>query len=221
MSASSRTDKVGYARVSTPDQKLDSQRDALAQAGCVKIFSDQVSGAKGDRPGWEQLIAYVRPGDQVVITELSRMSRSLVHLLEVVREFETQGIELISLREHINTSTATGRGFLAIMGAMAQMERELKAERTAAGRAAARARGRTGGRPRIALDKLEQARILYLHSDKTAAEVCRMVGIGRRTLFSYLARMKNREPVTSFASVETTTKSTIMPDRISSPVAAG
>jgi DNA invertase Pin-like site-specific DNA recombinase len=155
----------------------------------MKTFADQVSGLKADRPGWEQLMAYVRPGDTVVITELSRMTRSLVHLLEVVRDFEQREIELVSLREHIDTSTATGRCFLAIMGAMAQMERELKAERTAAGRAAAKARGRTGGRPRTDPDKLEQARILYLHSDKTAGDVCRTVGIGRRTLFSYLAQV--------------------------------
>jgi DNA invertase Pin-like site-specific DNA recombinase len=125
------------------------------------------------------------------------MSRSLPHLLEVVRTFEQQGIELISLREHLDTSTATGRCFLAIMGAIAEMERELKAERAAAGRAAAKTRGQTGGRPRIDPDKLEQARILYLHSDKTAADVCRMVGIGRRTLFSYLTQVKQRALITS------------------------
>jgi DNA invertase Pin-like site-specific DNA recombinase len=184
--------KVGYARVSTPDQKLDAQLDALAQVGCLKTFTDQVSGMTALRPGWEQLMAYVRPGDIVVITELSRMSRSLAHLLEVVRTFEAQGIELVSLREHMDTATATGRCFLAVMGAMAQMERELKAERTAAGRAAAKARGRTGGRPRTDPEMLEHARILYLHSDKTAAEVCRTVGIGRRTLFSYLAQIRKR-----------------------------
>lgn len=181
---------VGYARVSTPTQKLDAQLDALAQAGCVKTFTDQVSGVTTVRPGWEQLVTYVRPGDTVVVTELSRMSRSLPHLLDVVRLFEAQGVELVSLQEHIDTSTATGRCFLAIVGAMAQMERELKAERTTAGREAAKARGRTGGRPRIDPDKLEQARILYLHSEKTAVEVCRTVGIGRRTLFSYLTLTK-------------------------------
>jgi DNA invertase Pin-like site-specific DNA recombinase len=195
MSSLPRAYKVGYARVSSPAQKLDSQFDALHQIGCNKVFSDRVSGSKAERLGWEQLIAYVRPGDKVVITELSRMSRSLLHLLEVVREFETQGIELISLRENIDTSTATGRGFLAIMGVISQMERELKAERTAAGRAAAKARGRTGGRPRTDPDKLEQARLLYLHSDKTAAEVCQTVGVGRRTLFSYLAQMKSQKPI--------------------------
>jgi DNA invertase Pin-like site-specific DNA recombinase len=189
--------KVGYARVSTPDQHLDAQLDALAQAGCLKTFTDQVSGTTALRPGWERLMAYVRPGDMVVITELSRMSRSLAHLLEVVRTFEAQEIELVSLREHIDTATATGRCFLAMMGAMAQMERELKAERTAAGRAAAKARGRTGGRPRTDPEKLEHARILYLHSDKTAANVCRTVGIGRRTLFSYLAQIRRRADTTS------------------------
>jgi DNA invertase Pin-like site-specific DNA recombinase len=193
MAAASRAAKVGYARVSALDQKLDAQLDALTQVGCAKIFSDRVSGATADRPGWEQLMAYVRPGDAVVITELSRMSRSLAHLLEVVRTFEQQEIALVSLREHIDTATAAGRCFLAIMGAIAQMERELQAERTAAGRAAAKARGRTGGRPRTDPDKLEQARILYLHSGKTAGDVCRTVGIGRRTLFSYLARVKPRE----------------------------
>jgi DNA invertase Pin-like site-specific DNA recombinase len=189
--------KVGYARVSTADQKLDAQLDALAQAGCLKTFTDQVSGTMALRPGWEQLVAYVRPGDMVVITELSRMSRSLAHLLEVVRTFEAQGIELVSLREHIDTATATGRCFLAMMGAMAQMERELKAERTAAGRAAAKARGRTGGRPRTDPEKLEHARVLYLYSEKTAADVCRTVGIGRRTLFSYLAQIRKWENTTS------------------------
>ena len=193
MPASPRAYKVGYARVSSSAQKLDAQFDALKQTGCHKVFADCVSGSKADRPGWEQLIAYVRPGDRVIVTELSRMSRSLMHLLEVVKTFEHQDIEIVSLRENIDTSTATGRGFLAMMGVMAQMERELKAERTAAGRAAAKARGRTGGRPRTAPDKLAEARILYLHSDRTAAEVCHTVGIGRRTLFSYLAQVKRQE----------------------------
>jgi len=193
MPSSPRAYKVGYARVSSSAQKLDAQFDALKHIGCYKVFSDRVSGIKADRPGWEQLMAYVRPGDRVIVTELSRMSRSLLHLLDVVKTFAQQDLEMVSLREHIDTSTATGRGFLAMMGVIAQLERELKAERTAAGRAAAKARGRTGGRPRTAPDKLEEARILYLHSDRTAAEVCHTVGIGRRTLFSYLAQVKRQE----------------------------
>ena len=182
--------KIGYARVSTAGQNLDSQYDALTQAGCDKIFSDQVSGVKASRPGWDQLLEYLRPGDTVVVTELSRMARSLIHLLEVVRAFEEEEIELISLRENIDTSTATGRCFLSIMGAIAQMERELKEERAAAGRNAAKARGRTGGRPRTSKEKLEQARVLYENSDRTAAEVCRSLGIGRRTFFNYLSAIR-------------------------------
>lgn len=199
MPSSPRAYKVGYARVSSSDQKLDSQFDALKQTGCHKVFSDRISGIKADRPGWEQLMTYVGPGDSVIVTELSRMSRSLMHLLEVVQAFEHQGIELVSLRENIDTSPATGRGFLAMMGVISQMERELKAERTAAGRAAAKARGRTGGRPRTDPNKLEETRILYLNSDRTASQVCHTVGIGRRTLFSYLAQMKCREPVKSLS----------------------
>jgi DNA invertase Pin-like site-specific DNA recombinase len=201
MATEGRVCNIGYARVSTPGQKLDAQLDALTQAGCMKTFMDQVSGITANCPGWDQLMAYVRPGDTVVITELSRMTRSRVHLLEVVRDLEQREIELISLREHIDTATATGRCFLAIMGAMAQMERELKAERTAAGRAAAKARGRTGGRPRTDPDKLEQARILDLHSDKTAGDVCRTVGIGRRTLFSYLAQVRGQKGEHSFEGI--------------------
>lgn len=190
------TSKIGYARVSTAGQKLDSQHDALTQAGCNKVFSDQVSGVKASRLGWEQLLGYLRPGDTVVVTELSRMTRSLEHLLEVVRVFEEKKIELISLRENIDTSTATGRCFLSIMGAIAQMERELKEERAAAGRMAAKARGRTGGRPRTNKKKLEQARVLYENSNCTAAEVCQLQGIGRRTFFNYLSaiRKDSRQP---------------------------
>jgi DNA invertase Pin-like site-specific DNA recombinase len=179
--------RIGYARVSTLGQNLDSQVDALTQAGCLKIFSDRLSGVTQARPGWDALRAYLRPGDTVVVTELSRMTRSLLHLLELVKEFEAGKIDVVSLRENIDTTTAMGRCFLSITGAIAQMERELKAERAAAGRQSAKARGRTGGRPRTDSNKLEEARILYENSNKTAAEVCRSLGVGRRTLFSYLA----------------------------------
>lgn len=140
----------------------------------------------------DQLLAYIRPGDTLVITELSRMSRSLIHLLQIVRGLEERRVELKSLRENIDPSTATGRGFLSIMGVISQMEREIKAERAAAGRAAAKARGRTGGRPRTDPDKLEQARILYQHSDKSAAEVCKLFGFSRRTLFNSIVERKTR-----------------------------
>ena len=186
--------RVGYARVSSIGQNLDSQIDALSSVGCSKIFSDQQSGVSQKREGFLRLMEYLREGDSLVVTELSRLSRSLKHLLTVVESLEEKGVEIISLRENIDTQTATGRCFLSMMGAIAQMERELKSERAWAGREAAKARGRTGGRPRTELQKLEQARILYQNSDRTAKQVCQAVGIGRRTLFRYLAQKQNEQP---------------------------
>lgn len=186
--------RIGYARVSSAGQNLDAQRDALTCAGCAKIFADEMTGARMNRPGWEALLAYVRPGDALVVTELSRMTRSLLHLLETVQTLEERKIALVSLRENIDTGTATGRCFLSVMGAVHQMERELRAERAAAGRAAAKARGRSGGRPRTDLTKLEHAKILYEKTEKTAAEVCEMVGVGRRTFFAYLAGQRPGKP---------------------------
>lgn len=178
--------RVGYARVSSAGQNLDSQIDALEKAGCSKIFTDKITGSRMNRPGWEQLLEHLRAGDSLVVTELSRMTRSLLDMLQTSQQLETRQINLVSLRENIDTSTATGRGFLSMMGVIHQMERELKAERAAAGRAAAKARGKSGGRPRTDVGRLENARILYENSDKTAAEVCELTGVGRRTFFSYL-----------------------------------
>lgn len=189
------TKRIGYARVSSIGQNLDSQIDNLEKAQCGIIFFDQISGAKTDRPGWTQLMTYIRPEDSLVITELSRMTRSLMNLLEITRELEERQVEIISLRENIDTSTATGRCFLSMMGAIAQMERELKAERAAAGRLAAKARGRTGGRPKTDPAKLEHARVLYENSDQAASKVCSIVGIGKRTFFSYLAQKRKEEQI--------------------------
>ncbi|MEP6878465.1 MAG: recombinase family protein [Nitrosospira sp.] len=182
--------RIGYARVSSVGQNLDSQLDALQKAGCKKIFSDKMTGSRMDRPGWDQLIEYVRPGDALVVTELSRMTRSLINLLETAQLLELKQVNLVSLRESIDTSTATGRCFLSMMGAIHQMERELRAERASAGRTSAKARGKTGGRPRTDVVKLENAKVLYENSGKTADEVCKVVGVGRRIFFSYLAKQR-------------------------------
>jgi len=184
-------DLIGYARVSTKEQNLDGQLDQLRAAGCVKIFEDKRTG-KGkteDRPGWAELTKYVRAGDTIVVAELSRMSRSLLHFITSVQALEKKGVAVKSLRENIDPSTATGRAFMGFMAVISQLEVDLKAERAAAGRAAARARGKTGGRPKTDKDKLEQARILYENSKKTAAEVCKAVGVGRRTFFTYLSEV--------------------------------
>jgi DNA invertase Pin-like site-specific DNA recombinase len=185
------SNRIGYARVSSVGQNLDSQMDALHQAGCTKIFTDKLTGSRMERPGWAQLLEYIRPEDILVVTELSRMTRSLLDLLETTKILEQRQIHLLSLRENIDTTTATGRCFLSMMGAIHQMERELRSERANAGRASAKARGRTGGRPRTDVAKLENARILYENSGKTAAEVCEVVGIGRRVFFAYLAEKHN------------------------------
>ena len=121
--------RIGYARVSSIGQNLDSQMDALKQAGCLKIFTDKLTGSRMERPGWAELLEYIRPGDILVVTELSRMTRSLLHLLETAKILEQRQINLLSLRESIDTTTATGRCFLSMMGAIHQMERELRAER--------------------------------------------------------------------------------------------
>ena len=180
--------RIGYAHVSSLGQNLDSQMDSLKQSGCLKIFTDKLTGSRMQRPGWEELLKYIRPDDTLVVTELSRMTRSLLHLLETAKILEQRHIHLLSLRESIDTTTATGRCFLSMMGAIHQMERELRAERASAGRVSAKARGRTGGRPRTDVAKLENARILYQNSGKTAAEVCRVAGVGRRVFFAYLAQ---------------------------------
>jgi DNA invertase Pin-like site-specific DNA recombinase len=162
----------------------------LQAAGCDRIFQEKVSGVREHRPEWDKLLEYVRPGDTIVVAELSRMTRSLMHLLKLTQELEAKGVSIASLREHIDTSTATGRAFVSIIGAINQMERELKAERAASGRAAAKARGRSGGRPSIPLDTMKNAMLIYKNSDKTAAEVCKMFSIGRRTLFGFIKQQE-------------------------------
>lgn len=191
-STRSRAQRVGYARVSTAGQNLDGQLDALRDAGCTRVFEDTISGTSKERPGWDALLEYARAGDTLVIAELSRMSRSLLHLLQVVADLEEREVGIVSLRENIDTTTATGRLFLSIMGAVAQMERELRAERAATGRAAARARGRSGGRPRISRETLEKARRLYESKTMSAAEAASATGISRRRLFTYLSEVRSQ-----------------------------
>jgi len=175
--------------------------DMLTAAGCHKILTDKTSGANESRLGWDELLRYVRPGDSVVVTELSRMTRSLSHLLTLVDEFKEKEINLVSLRENIDTTTATGRAFIGMMGVINQMERELKSERSAAGRAAARSRGKTGGRPKTSIEKLEKARIVYEDGGYSATNVCKTFGIGRRTFFRHLAEMAQAEYVAKMEEI--------------------
>ena len=139
---------IGYARVSTLEQDVSLQTDALQKAGCERIFQDKISGAKSDRPGLQEALNYARKGDSIVVWRLDRLGRSLKHLIETVGELEEQGIGFRSLQESIDTTTSGGRLIFHIFGALAEFERNLIRERTIAGLEAARARGRLGGRPK-------------------------------------------------------------------------
>jgi DNA invertase Pin-like site-specific DNA recombinase len=178
---------LGYARVSTDDQNLDLQRDALRVAGCGRIFEDRLSGAKAARPGLTQLLDVARMGDLVVVWRLDRLGRSLHDLIVMARQLEEAGIGLMSLQEKIDTSSSGGRLIFHMFGALAEFERHVIRERTQAGLNAARARGRKGGRPKL-LDpaKRQLAVKLYEERQHTIVEICRMMGISKPTLYSYL-----------------------------------
>jgi DNA invertase Pin-like site-specific DNA recombinase len=178
---------IGYARVSTDDQNLHLQRDALAAGGCEKVFEDKASGAKADRPGLTAAIEFARRGDLLVIWRLDRLGRSLKDLIRLAELLDGRGVGLRSLTDSIDTSSSGGRLVFHMFGALAEFERQLIRERTTAGLAAARARGRFGGR-RKALDpdKRRLAVQLYAERKHTVREICRLMGISKPTLYSYV-----------------------------------
>lgn len=185
--------KVGYARVSTNDQDLALQHSALKRAGCARIFSDTASGANATRPELRNCLSHLRKGDRLVVWKLDRLGRSLKDLLAILTDLDQRDIQFHSLTETINTSTPMGRFFYQVMGALAEVERELIRERSRAGLAAARARGRKGGRPRkLTAGKLKAARTL-LDSGTPAGEVANHFGVGVSTLYRYLSH--SEEPL--------------------------
>ncbi|MBF8962996.1 recombinase family protein [Pontibacter sp. FD36] len=178
---------IGYARISTVLQNADLQHDALAQAGCEKIFTDKISGTVSQRPALTKVKEMLRSGDTLVIWRLDRLGRSLKDLIEWMNYLEQEGIALKSLQESIDTSTATGRLVFHIFASMAEFERNLIQERTQAGLAAARARGRVGGRPKkMSKDKIRLTVKLYQEKQHTIDEICQMMGISKPTLYSYV-----------------------------------
>ncbi|EJP4862803.1 TPA: recombinase family protein [Escherichia coli] len=149
--------QYGYARVSTFDQNLELQLEALRSSGCDRIFEDKISGAKSKRPGLDKLLKVLRPGDTVIVWKLDRMGRSLIHLVDLLNYFLSNNIEFISITEGIKISTSIGRFAYTMLSAVAEMERENMIERTRAGLAAARANGRIGGRrSKLAPEQWEQ-----------------------------------------------------------------
>ena len=183
---------VGYARVSTQDQKLELQRDALHGAGCEKIFEDKASGVKAMRPGLSEAVAFMRPGDTLVIWKLSRLGRSLRQLIEAVQMLQDKGIELRSLHESIDTNTATGKLLFHIVAAFAQFERDNMIENTKAGLEAARARGKTGGRkPAMDAKKLALARTLRADPTLPISDICKTLGVSKATFYRYTTDKQN------------------------------
>lgn len=181
--------KIGYARVSTPDQKLDLQIDALTKAGCEKIFSEKQSAIK-HRPEFELLKNQLREGDTLIVWKLDRIGRSMKDLVNLIGQFQDMKIDFVSLQDNVDTCTPQGRLFFNIMASLAEFEREIIRERTMAGLAAARERGRTGGRPKGLseenLRKAKAAKQLYESTGDSTAEIAKTLGISRTTLYRYL-----------------------------------
>lgn len=178
---------LGYARVSTGMQTPDLQLDALTAAGCDRTWTDRASGAHAHRPALDELLDYARAGDTLVVWRLDRLGRSVAHLVQTVAGLDERGIGFRSLTEAIDTTTAGGRLLLHVFAALAEFERELVHERTAAGLHAARARGRVGGRPTVmTADKRAAADELLRRPDATTAAVARALGVSRASLRRYL-----------------------------------
>jgi len=187
--------RIGYGRVSTRDQNPDSQRDALEAAGCDEVFIDKASGKLARRPELDKALGRLRPGDTFVITRLSRAMRSLRDLIDLAASLQARGIDLVVLRQGIDTTTPTGRLAFHVMGAIDEFQRELIVEGTHEGLAAARARGRVGGRPRkLSADQAALARQLYDECGpdgkraRTVAQIAAMFGVTRATIYRHLDR---------------------------------
>jgi DNA invertase Pin-like site-specific DNA recombinase len=178
---------IGYARVSTHDQTLNLQQDALTKAGCSKLFTDTASGAKAERKGLDEALDYVRSGDTLVVWRLDRLGRSLPHLIATMTNLEERGIGFKSLTENIDTTTSGGKLIFHIFGALAEFERNLIRERTQAGLAAARERGRIGGRPKALTPRqISIAQSLYDDPKNSISEICRTLKISKVTLYRYI-----------------------------------
>ena len=175
---------IGYCRISTSEQNLDLQIQALKEAGCEKIFEEVASGAKDDRPKLKEAIDYARKGDVIVIWKLDRLSRSLKHLIETVNDLEKREIGFRCTTQQLDTTTPSGKLIFHVFGAISEFERSLIRERTAAGLKVARARGRLGGRPKVLdQEKITIAQALYNDGKTTVEKICSTLGISRATFY--------------------------------------
>jgi len=183
--------KIGYGRVSTRDQNPDAQHDALAAAGCDQVFIDKASGTLASRPALDKaLLSANRAGDQLVVTKLDRLGRSLEHLISLSRDLQAAGVELVVLDQGIDTSTAVGRMFFQILGAIAEFEHALMSERTIDGLTAARARGRTGGqKPRLTPRQAKIAQEMYESGEHTVQQIADEFGVSRPTIYRHVGKL--------------------------------
>jgi DNA invertase Pin-like site-specific DNA recombinase len=184
--------KLGYARVSTQEQSLELQKDLLIKEGVEPeyIFEEKVTGTKSERPKLTELLAYARKGDQIVVYKLDRLSRSTKHLIELSEEFEKKGIELVSIQDNIDTTTAIGKAMFKMLAVLSEMERDIIAERTKAGLASARARGRKGGRPKMSKEQLDHAIDLYEMKKYTLKQVTERTGVSKAKLYKEIRERK-------------------------------
>lgn len=185
--------RIGYARISTQEQNLDLQKDALEGAGCEKIIVDRASGKNAQRPGLQTIQTILRRGDELVVWRLDRLGRSLKDLIEWMAYLEKEGVSFLSLQEAINTGTPTGKLVFHLFGALAEFERNLILERTRAGLAAARARGRKGGRPpTLNAEQQQMVYELYQSRKHPIKDLCSMFGISKPTLYKYVRAAAQR-----------------------------
>ncbi len=183
--------KIGYARVSTMEQNLDRQLDNLKAQGCERIYEEKITGTKAHRPELDKMLDSLREGDTLVVDSFSRLSRSTKDLLEIVDRLTATGVNLISLKEQLDTTTATGKLMLTMLSALSQFERDIIAERTRNGLKAARVRGRKGGRPRVGDEKTKAAALaLYDANAMTNKEIANNAGVSIATLNRWIAARK-------------------------------
>lgn len=178
---------IGYARISTQEQTLDLQLDALHRTGCEQLYTDTASGAKTERKGLQDALDHLRAGDTLIVWRLDRLGRTLKQLIELINDFNARGIGFKSLQENIDTTTSGGKLVFHIFGALAEFERDIIRERTHAGLQAARSRGRVGGRPKaLNPKKAALAKSLYESKEHSIKDICETLGISRATLYKYV-----------------------------------
>jgi DNA invertase Pin-like site-specific DNA recombinase len=178
---------IGYARVSKLDQNPELQLDALKEAKCDKIYVDYLTGAKADRPQWQELLSYIREGDTLVVWKLDRAFRSMRQAVDIFNDFAKRGVHLKVLTMDIDTHTPMGKCMYYVASAFAEMERDILLERTQAGLLAARARGRQGGRPKaLTGKKAAMVKELYENKHLSINEICETLNISRTTLYRYM-----------------------------------